>query len=109
MQSIPNTPQATPAPARNADPLKQHACVVLHVRFIDGNKRPFYSRDIDYKNQWQYGNERYWVQRFKKMVEEETPKGWSGRVDEAAIFYNFDGNRGDKICQFIKDKGGWQQ
>ncbi len=99
-----------PAPTtqtRNAEPLKRAACVVLYVRFIDNNMRPFYSRDIEYDDH-RKGNAGYWTQRFKLMVQDESPAGWKGRVSEAAIFHSFDGNKGDKICQFSK-QAGWDK
>ncbi|GEM_PF-4321141 len=101
-------PQTTPV--RNAEPLKRAACVVLYVRFVDNNMRPFYSRDIEFKpSDYRYHNEGYWTQRFKLMVKDESPAGWKGRVQEAAIFHSFDGNKGDKICQFNKLTGGWDK
>jgi hypothetical protein len=104
--SVPPTNQRPQA--SNSDPLKQHASIVVIIRFIDGNSRTFYSRDIDKKGTWMYKHVGYWVQYWKYRIEKETPAGWTGRVDEAAIFHCFDGNRGDKICQFSKSKGGWQ-
>lgn len=94
--------------ARNADPMKQHACIQVIVRFCDGNARTFYSRDIDNRTNWKYKHLGYWVQYWKYRIEKETPPGWQGRVDEAAIFHSYDGNRGDKIAQWSKGKGGWQ-
>lgn len=89
---------------RDAEPMKRAASVVLIVRFVDGNAVTFYSRDIEY-NDWRRNNPGYWTTRFQKMVEEESPKGWKGRVMEAAIFRCFDGNWGDKICQYNKTAG----
>ncbi|MCX6216535.1 hypothetical protein [Spirosoma sp.] len=97
--------------SRSADPLKQHACIQVIVKFVDGNVRTFYSRDIDCLNQnkWKYKHVAYWVQYWKYRIEKESPTGWEGRVSEAAIFHSFDGNRGDKILQWIKARGGWQK
>ncbi len=104
MQPVPNQQVAT----RNADPLKQHACLMVIIQFIDGNRRTFYSRDVDNRRNWRYHHIGYWTQYWRHRIEKETPNGWTGRVDEAAIFYAFDGNRGDKIAQWSKMKGGWQ-
>ncbi|MFC5413125.1 hypothetical protein ACFPMF_27640 [Larkinella bovis] len=94
-----------------ADPLKRHACVQAIVRFVDGNVRTFYSRDIDAhgvaSKQWKYQNLGYWVQYWKYRIENELPEGWKGRVLEGAIFHSFDGNRGDRIAQWDRNKG-WQ-
>lgn len=94
---------------QNADPLKRHACVQAIVRFVDGNVRTFYSRDIDChavaSKKRNYHNLGYWVQYWKMRIQNELPAGWKGRVQEAAIFYSFDGNRGDKICQFDRARG----
>lgn len=105
MQAIANQYQK---PMGSADPLKQNACVVAIIRFADGNVRSFYSRDIEHKSNWRFKHVPYWTQYWKHRIEKESPTGWQGRVDEAAIFHSFDGNRGDKICQWIKAKGGWQ-
>lgn len=105
MQASPNQ---APNKPRSADPLKQHACVVAIIRFADGNVRSFYSRDVDHRNDYRYHNKGFWTSYWQKRIENESPTGWQGRVDEAAIFHSFDGNRGDKICQWIKAKGGWQ-
>lgn len=103
-------PNLQPRPKGSADPLKQHACVQVIVQFIDGNRRTFYSRDIDHLNgdKKNYQWVPHWVGYWRNRIEKETPPGWQGRVEEAAIFYSFDGNRGDKIAQWSKAKGGWQ-
>lgn len=90
-------------------PLKEHASVMTIIRFLDGNVRTMYSRDVEYKNdKKRYHNIGYWLNRFKLMIETESPSGWRGQVEEAAIFYCVFGNRGDKILQWSKSKGGWQ-
>jgi hypothetical protein len=104
-----SSPQKPRPNASVVEPLKRHACIVVIVRFIDDNKRTFYSRDIDHTNDpKKYRNVAYWLYQWKKRIEFEEPDGWKGRVKEAAIFHSFDGNRGDKIDQFIKNEGGWQ-
>lgn len=99
MNTTPQQPRST------ADPLKQEASIQVVVRFSDQNVRTFYSGDIRYRTKWQYQHVGYWLQTWKHKIQNETPPGWQGRVVEAAIFRNFDGNRGDKIAQFTRDKG----
>lgn len=89
----------------NAEPLVVEASVQVIIRFIDGKRRTFYSGDIRYRGKWQYHHTGYWVQYWKQRIEHETPEGWKGRVVEGAIFYNQQGNRGDKIAQFDRVKG----
>lgn len=97
--------QNTPRPrTQNPDPLIQEASIIVVIQFLD-NRRTFYSGDIRYRGKWQYQHVGYWVQYWKHRIEKETPEGWTGRVKEAAIFHNFEGNRGDKIAQFDKIKG----
>ncbi len=93
-----------PAASRDAEPMKRAASVMLVVRFVDNNTVTFYSRDIEYSD-WRNGNAGYWTSRFQRMVSDESPKGWKGRVSQAAIFRCFDGNRGDKICQYNLTNG----
>lgn len=90
-----------------ADPLKQHACLVAYVRFVDQNVRPFYSRDVGVKGTGKYHHKGYWLTYLKNMIEFERPTGWKGRVIAGGIFHCFDGNKGDRICQWDAAKGFW--
>lgn len=89
-----------------ADPLKQEACIQVVVRFVDGNSILRYSYDVQHRGKKIYQNVGYWTSLWQKKIEFETPPGWKGRVESAAIFHSFDGNRGDKICQFER-RAGW--
>jgi len=100
-------PAAAAAPRNpgSADPLKREACIQVVVRFVDGNTIKRYSYDVQHRGTSKYQNVPYWTRNWQRIIELETPSGWSGRVESGAIFHSFDGNRGDRICQFERGKG----
>jgi hypothetical protein len=113
-----STPQNSKKAIAIQDPskaarFKREACLVVYVRFYDGNVRTYYNRDIDYKEDPDPRKRRlyhllhHWVYRWRQLIQKEEPEGWKGQVWHAAIFQMWDGNRGDKICQFMKERGGW--
>jgi len=68
------------------------ASCVLYVKFLDGNKRTFYSRDIEHHTD----NLHYWYDYLKKLVENK----WLGKVDEFAIYRSVKAQRtGDPLLK----------
>ena len=100
-----HAPQKPKPPS--AEALKTEACLLIIVKFVDGNSRVFYSGDVRFKGKWQYKNFAYWLEYWKHRIEKESPEGWEGRVAEGAIFHNQNGQRGQKVLQYDKSKG-WQ-
>ena len=98
-------PKPITKPPPSAAALKAEACLLVIIKFIDGNSRTFYSGDVRFKGKWQYHNFAYWLSYWKHRIEKETPEGWEGRVAEGAIFHNKNGERGDKVLQYDKAKG----
>ena len=63
-----------------AEPNKMmlEASCVLYVKFLDGNKRTFFSRDIEHHRD----NVHYWFGYLKRLAENK----WPGKVEEFAIY-----------------------
>lgn len=68
------------------------ASCVLYVKFLDGNKRTFYSRDIEHHTD----NVHYWFDYLKRLAETK----WLGKVDEFAIYRSVKAERtGDALIK----------
>lgn len=98
---------ASSKPQKNgaAEPMIREACIQVLIRFVDGHTQKFYSYDVQHRGKKIYQNTGYWTTLWQKKIEFETPPGWKGRVESAGIFHSFDGNQGDKICQFERHTG----